>query len=306
VNESEVQKLVGDRFVVRHAIGRGGYATVYEALDIHLRSVVAIKVLHADLVREIDLQRMRREARVMARMHHPNIVRLMEFGEDGRLAYCVLERLYGGTVAERLSELVRRPKRICALLAGVAHGLAEAHALGVVHRDLKPANVFVTDNAQGNEVAKLLDFGIARVTGSALTKTGVVLGTPRYMSPEQALGTHVDWRVDLYALGVMAWELFAGAPLFGGKSNVEIIGRHLHEVPSSVDKCGVGPLPAGLADLVAQLLAKRPGDRGSSASAVATRFDRYARLCAPDADPGAFKTDDFGVTVTETWVESSK
>ena len=247
---------LGGYQVVRR-LATGGMAHVYEARD-RERAPAALKVAHA---RRDDAGathvRFLREAHFLSRLDHPGVVRVRDVGHaaDGR-PWMAMELLTGATIAERLAGEEITAARAVAWLRAIAATLAAAHHVGVIHRDLKPDNVFVTDA----EEVKVLDWGVAFVRPAAgetrFTRAGLMLGTPRYMSPEQARGLEVDGRADVYSLGVVAYELLTGRVPFDGASEVEVAAQHLLDDPPPLDGA-----PAPLADLVMRMLAKDPARR---------------------------------------------
>ncbi|MBV9026685.1 MAG: protein kinase [Streptomycetaceae bacterium] len=257
-------------------LGAGGMGEVWRAVDTRLGRPVAVKVI----ARPGDAQlvaRLRREARTAAAVNDPHVVALHDTGEahlGGRpVVYLVMELVDGEPLSQiaarglpAVADVVRWGQQICA-------GLQAAHAAGVVHRDIKPANVLLT--AAG--AVKVCDFGIARDAGAAghtLTGTGTVIGTPSYMSPEQARGQAVDARSDLYSLGCLLYELLTGAPPFPG-SGWEVLGQHLGRRPDPV-RTRRPQVPAALDELVMDLLEKDPQDRPASADQVARRLGATA------------------------------
>ena len=196
-------------YEIRETIGQGGMAAVYKAHQPSLDRVVALKVISAHLASETEfMERFRQEALASARLTHPNIVIVHDFGEDGGVPYLVMEYVEGTTLSELLDDALS-PERAQNLVDQIAAGLDYAHSRGVVHRDIKPQNVLVTP--EGRVV--LADFGLARIMESAkrLTMTGGIVGTPEYMSPEQAAGRPTDQRTDIYALGVILFEMIVGS-----------------------------------------------------------------------------------------------
>lgn len=272
-------KLLGEvidgRYRLDEQLGSGGMGVVFRAHHLALERDVAVKFIRPDLEHEpVVKERFIREAKSASRLDHPHCIRVNDFGEteDG-LRYLVMELLRG----RELRELIGapwRPKRAVDLVIQVLEGLAHAHGHGVVHRDLKPANVLITKDHRGDPMAKIVDFGIARMLDAAGPKptlppgggrlplsTSGNLGTPRYMSPEQATGRPVDARTDLYAVGVLLYELLTGHPPFDAADGREIVRMHLETPPPPLPES----VPAALRDLVEQLLAKSVDDRVGSA-----------------------------------------
>ncbi|MEW5741029.1 MAG: serine/threonine-protein kinase [Myxococcota bacterium] len=283
---------------VEQLLGEGAMARVYQAKHEQDGRVAAVKVLRAEHGKDGELvQRFLREARAVAAIHHENIPEAYDFGEqrapDGTtVTYQVMERLEGKLLSDACDAgplPLERAVRIC---LHVARALQAAHAIGVVHRDIKPENVFLHGPA---ETVKVLDFGMAKLTKpvgempKSGTMEGVVLGTPEYMAPEQALGRPVDLRADVYAVGLMLYELLTGArPFTGetfGKLLVQITSR---PVPTLPEKLADGtPVPPALADAVMRCLAKNPDDRFPSAEALADALQPFSGEPAPPPRPPA-------------------
>ncbi|HVS01553.1 MAG TPA: protein kinase, partial [Thermoanaerobaculia bacterium] len=263
------------RYTIVSPLGAGGMGEVYRARDERLGREVAVKVLPDELSRdEAALGRFRREARVLAGLSHPNLLAIFDVGEQDGVAYAVLELLEGETLRERLRRgpLGEEATRIG---AGIARGLAAAHARGVVHRDLKPENVFL--DAEGR--VKVLDFGLAKeVVGDdpadlqestelLLTQANTVLGTPGYMAPEQVRGEAATPRTDVFALGCILHEMISGRSPFRRPTLVSTLSAVLHEEPPEIDSSP--GLPSRLVRLIRRCLAKAPEDRPASAAEVA-------------------------------------
>src|ERR671933_3084141 len=220
--------LISDRFKLEEKIGAGGMSTVYRAFDPTLERWIAIKLMHRDISSDPDqLERFRREARAVARLSHPHVVTVIDFGEDDGTPYIVLEYVEGETLKERIRRLGRLPiAEAVAYAIEIARALSAAHAQRLVHRDVKPQNVLI--DAEGR--AKGTDFGIARsLESDGLTKTGRVLGTTDYVSPEQAMGHGVDARSDIYSLGVLLYEMLTGDVPFHAETVVGVAMKHVHE-----------------------------------------------------------------------------
>jgi hypothetical protein len=260
------------RYRVRHRIGRGGMGEVWAAWDETLKREVALKVLRTDRQDPIAVARFEREVRATTELTHPNTVRVFDFGatEDG-ISYYAMELLRG----EPLSALLRReaplpPARTVWLGAQVARALAEAHARGIVHRDVKPENVFVTHAGDEVDHAKVLDFGIARVMNGlegGLTETGVV-GTPQYLAPELLMGEKATAAADVYALGVVLFQMLTGALPFAAEDARALLLARLGMEPRGVRELAP-EVPEALADVVRRALARSPGDRLADGRALA-------------------------------------
>jgi eukaryotic-like serine/threonine-protein kinase len=245
-------------------LGLGGAAEVYRALDRSRGCEVAVKVLSERAEPEM-VARFVREARALERLRHPHIVALYDAGEESGQRYIVMELVRGGSLRERLQG-ERMPWRdACHIAQQVALALGSAHEQGIVHRDIKPGNILFDEDGS----AKLTDFGLAHLTDvSAMTRTGTVMGTVLYLSPEQALGRAVDARSDLYSLGAVLYEMLAGKPPFVGDSAVAVIYKHLNEEPQSLAAAGVD-VPANVERIVMRLLAKDHDRRYASADELA-------------------------------------
>ncbi|MCB9541506.1 MAG: serine/threonine protein kinase [Myxococcales bacterium] len=259
-----IGRVVAGRFPVVALIGQGAYGTVYRAVQQPVGREVALKVMNLSAARDEELRtRFFREARVVARLSHPSAVTLFDYGEDhDGLLYMVLEYIRGRTLRDAIvEEAPLAPERVAALTMQVLGALVEAHGIGLIHRDLKPANIMLTREKTGEERAKVLDFGMAKVMlaepagGDEATRTGIVVGTPRYLSPEQALAREVGPQTDVYALGVMMYEMLAGRPPFVAPSTFELLMLHTSaEVPPLDPALGV---PPPLEALVRHAMAKQ-------------------------------------------------
>jgi WD40 repeat protein len=268
---------------IMRPLGRGGMGAVYEARDEGVGRAVALKVLGRDLAQDDRfMERFRREGRAAGSISHPNIVAVFFVGEERGTAYMALELLAGGSLGDRLAKTGSIPWREVATLgAQIARALAAVHAAGLVHRDVKPANILL--DSQGN--AKLADFGLVRRdvanpgTSAALTRTGELLGSFEFISPEQADGAPVEARSDLYSFGATLHALLAGSPPFAG-SGMGLMKAHLMTPPPSV-RATVPGVPESFARLVLSMLAKSPAGRPGSALEVAEELEAIARSTAP-------------------------
>ncbi len=255
-------------YAIERKIGEGGMGIVYAARDERLNRTIALKTLSAPAPDATARQRLWREARAAASVNHPNVCQIHEIGEDGGRVFIAMELLEGEALAARLERGALTPAEAIPIGLGVLSALAALHARGIVHRDLKPSNVFLTGHG-----VKLLDFGLAQpeLAGSdglaaGLTRTGVVMGTPRYMSPEQVAGEPVDLRSDLFAAGAILFEMLAGRPAFAGTSIVEVLHATRYEQPPALTG---SPAVAAVDRVIRRAMAKRRSDRPASADAMA-------------------------------------
>ncbi len=275
-----VGALVASRFRVIERIGEGGMGAVYLAEHTALGKKVAIKILHADMHSNAEVRaRFEREAMAMARLEHENIASASDFGQlDDGAFFLAMEFIEGRSLRELLAETPRPATlRALKLLRQIASALGRAHSLEIVHRDLKPENILVVPRAAGEELVKIIDFGIARFTGASesdkpLTQTGVIFGTPHYMSPEQAMGRRVDAAADQYAFGVLAFELLTGRKPFDHKNLLELLDLQVNgAVPRA--SSAAPDLPAAIDGVFDRLLAKSPIERFSSVSDAMDAID---------------------------------
>ena len=249
------------RYVLQRKLGAGGMAEVWEAFDEGLHRSVAVKVVRDEIAGEAEFrERFVREARLAAQLEHPRILPIYDFGTEGGVTYLVMPLLPGGSLKERISGPMEAHEAVEAL-AAIAAALDHAHARGVLHRDVKPSNVLV--DASGSLL--LADFGLAKNTGvsSELTAAGMVVGTPAYMAPEQAIGKPVDARADQYALAVVAFELLTGRTPFRSESPFAVLDKHLREAPPPPSSFVAG-LPWEADAVLAKALSKQPAERYGS------------------------------------------
>jgi serine/threonine protein kinase len=262
--------LVGDgRYRLTHRLGRGGMAEVFGAEDVRLGRTVAVKLLRADLAEDpVAKARFTREAQSVAGLNHHAVVAVYDSGEDvvggHTVPYIVMELVEGRTIRDLLlSAEAPPPDQALVIVSGVLEALAYSHQHGIVHRDIKPANVIITTSG----AVKVMDFGIARAlhgAQSTMTQTGMVMGTPQYLSPEQALGKAVDHRSDLYATGCLMYELLAQRPPFTGETPLSVVYQHVQDDPVPPSEVS-NTAPPELDGLVMRSLAKDPDDRFQSA-----------------------------------------
>jgi eukaryotic-like serine/threonine-protein kinase len=281
--------VLGERYRIEDVIGQGGMGTVYRAQHLTLGKTFAVKVLKTlHSARPDFVARFQREAVAASQIHHPGIVDVFDFGRAAEGSfYCVMEYLPGETLAERLSQKGALPVGEAVRIGrDMARALAAAHAQGIFHRDITPENVLLVPQAGAPEVVKLVDFGIARLAETARdgreTGEGLILGTPQYMSPEQASGLSQDARADIYSLGVLLWELLAGRPPFHGASATHVLAAHLLEPAPRLPRSGPhGALPRRLGRLLARMMAKRPEDRPDRMEAIAAELEEFLAPEAP-------------------------
>ena len=276
-------------------LGAGGMGTVYEAEDVHLRRRVALKALKPELARDpLARQRFLEEARAAAALQHDHVVAIFHVGDDRGVPYLIMPLLVGQTLSQRLQQHGPMPMvHILILARQLAEGLTAAHAAGLIHRDIKPSNVLletlisepaneIRDSAEGSTTqtavaatpnfrVKILDFGLARRvdTSAQLTKTGVVVGTPSFMAPEQARGLPVDRRSDLFSLGAVLYLVCTGELPFRGPDAMSVLLAVTTETPRPARLTNPS-VPVALSDLIDRLLAKDPANRPDSAADVST------------------------------------
>jgi eukaryotic-like serine/threonine-protein kinase len=273
--------VVGDRYRIVSRIGVGGMGAVYRAEHTMMRRDLAIKVLLPELSgKEEFARRFEREAESASRLAHPNIITVTDFGRtaEGSL-FLAMEYLAGTSLSQAIAEGPLTLERALAIERQILRALDHAHGAGVVHRDLKPENIMLVERDGQRDVVKILDFGIAKVTepqsgGQALTQAGVIFGTPEYLSPEQALGEPVDARTDIYAAGVILFEMLAGRRPFESEDKVKIISMHLaHAAPRVRDVNPAVRVPLAFELLVQQAMEKSRDNRFASAAAFLQALD---------------------------------
>jgi formylglycine-generating enzyme required for sulfatase activity/serine/threonine protein kinase len=306
-------KIIGGKYRVLSELGRGAMGVVYKAeqLDVEGRALreVGLKMVRPELSLDPQLasefsRRFLREVRIAARLSNPHIVMVHDFGqaEEGQL-YFTMEFIRGQTLKDILQRQGALPiDRVVTIVAQVCDALSEAHSQlePIVHRDLKPGNIFITEH-QGQDWVKVGDFGIAKILGQqgdGLTRVGgsVGPGTPRYMAPEQWLAQELDSRADLYALGIMMYEMLAGRPPFSASEIAVLMHQHLHEVPPQLP----ASIPAGIRTLVGQLLAKKPYERPADAekvrraleAAIAWDAEQTTIILQPEGNPALSQVEE--------------
>jgi eukaryotic-like serine/threonine-protein kinase len=303
--EQAIGRVLDGKYRIDDFLTRGGMGSVYRGTHVLLNKPIAIKLIRPELVTSHDMvERFFREARAAAKLSHPYIVTVHDLGQDkdGTL-YIIMELVDGKSLKQLIqSEGPWEPTRAMRFVKGVASALSLAHRNGIVHRDLKPQNIMVYRDSDGNECPKILDFGIAKTLepdGPGLTATGMVLGTPHYMSAEQAKGETADQRSDLYALGVILYEMLVGKVPFDDKSIPTILVKHLTEAPRppSTLKGGISP---ALERLVLRCLEKDPAKRFQSADELSKSLTALVETDAHRAlDPTVATVPPYGETTVE-------
>lgn len=285
--EARLRKALGDEYQLLELIGEGGFARVFKARDVRLDRLVAIKVIRPDYAgAKTFVDRFRREGVALAKLRHPGIVPIYDIRERDELIYYVMPFVEGKTLRARLDQSRSIPPHEAhRIFNELCDAIAAAHRVGIVHRDIKPDNVILEGNL-GNVL--LMDFGIAKAVSEenqTLTASGVLVGTPRYMSPEQASGAEVDQRSDIYSLGVLAYEMVTGHLPFDGENTQELIAQHLTAEPRPVRRINPS-IPKGLAEVITRCLAKDPAQRFRDAAELSSRLQEV-RIFEPPVEHAA-------------------
>ncbi len=264
-------KIIDGRWVILHVLGKGGMGTVYRARDSKTSQEVALKLLSAELLLDEEVMtRFEREARLMQKMEHPHLVRVLHVGTHDKLPYFVMQYVEGSTLSTLLTEKHRFSlAEAVPILKQVGAVLTYVHQQSIVHRDVKPANILI---AQKGEVT-LLDFGVAKERSSATTRTGALIGTPRYMAPELILGQKVDFRADIYSLALVAYEMLTGSHPFAADADVVVMMAQIN-TPVPDPRTRVPGLPPYVAESLMHGLTKEPTDRFSSAEAFIQSLEK--------------------------------
>jgi serine/threonine protein kinase len=288
-----IGRTIGGRYQIEELLGQGGMSAVYKATDPNLRRVVAVKIIHPHLSGDQEfVRRFEEEAAAVAQLRHPNIIQVHDFSHDGPTYFIVFEFVPGESLQAWLKRLNASGRQMdhqeaAQIAADVADALNYAHEQGLVHRDVKPANVIINVRSQ----PILMDFGIAKIVGGTQhTATGAVLGTARYMSPEQIKGEGVDARSDIYSLGVMLFEMVSGRPPFEAESAMTLMMMHMQDPVPDVGE--IRPeVPAALVNVITKALSKDPDHRFRTAAEFATALHQLDKAAAapilsqPKRDP---------------------
>jgi len=326
-----VGKIIAKKYRVEQQIGEGGMGKVYKATQLALDKPVVLKVLHSTLLSDDrTVQRFQREAKAASRLNHPNSINVLDFGQaEDKSMYIAMEFVSGKDLHHTLTkEWPLAEARVVKIVNQVLSALADAHGAGVIHRDLKPENIMLEQRRNDPDFVKVLDFGIAKIQdstgeeGPALTRAGFVCGTPEYMSPEQARGGVIDQRSDLYAVGVILYQLVTGRLPFESDSAVGFATKHLTEEPlPPTQKRPEAKVSPGMEQLIMRSLAKDPNDRPQDAEqfrAELNSLDNVRKITGPiPLKQGKAKTEkvvtgsirrgnapeDAATQVNQTWPE---
>jgi hypothetical protein len=288
--DSSIGKVVAGRFLIEDMVGQGGMGKVYKARHLSLDRPVCLKLLKAALLEDPTLVgRFEREAKAASRLNHPNVIQVIDFGrtEDGGL-FIAMEFVHGKDLRTILrDEWPLDEARLCNIIAQVLSALGEAHAHHVIHRDLKPENIMVEPRRGEPDFVKVLDFGIAKILDSdmpLLTRADVVCGTPQYMAPEQATGSSLDNRCDLYAVGVILYQLATGHLPFDGPNSMDVLNKHVNDLPIPPrERTPNAPISEALENLILQSLEKDPRDRPQTAEEFRQMLQNVAKRAQAEA-----------------------
>lgn len=298
VGDALVGQVLKDRYRLLEPLGKGGMGAVYKAEHLRLKSLVAVKILDATLTSEQSeqYQRFLREGQVISALVHPNIVRALDFDvQDGR-AFLVIDYIEGKSLQDLLDESPRLPfQRALPIFMQICDALGYAHSQGVLHRDLKPANVMLINNEEQKDSVRLLDFGLAKLldngNSNRLTQTGMIFGTPLYMSPEQCLGRELDQRSDIYSLGCLMYEALVGQPPIKGTNSMATLQKQIAEPPASFEQQEIADVPPQLVSIVMQTLEKSPEKRPSSTLELRQKLEAALSAPAKSQRPGASRVE---------------
>ncbi len=290
-----IGKVLEGKYLIVSRIGAGGMGNVYRGRHTKMEANVAIKILHASMVSDAKaVERFRREARAALAVNHPNAIQVMDFGvTEDQTVFIVMELLDGVSLQKVLeTEKIVSVERTVKIFKQICAAVSAAHAKDVIHRDLKPDNVIILHYNQPGEQVKVLDFSIAKVTSAdknaqALTEVGLVVGTPQYMSPEQAQGIDLDKRADIYSLGVVLYQMFTGALPFTAASSMALALKHIHALPRPVREVN-NKIPLEIETVVMKAMAKRPTDRQQTADELADELEKALMASGRSATTSSF------------------
>jgi eukaryotic-like serine/threonine-protein kinase len=278
--DRRIGQLVDGRYTILNAMASGSMGAVYKAERVPVGKLVAIKFLHASYAKDAEfLARFERETRVMSKLAHPNCVSVVDFGVWEGAPYLVMEYVAGTTLRSLIDDGQLPPGRALLLTRQIAAGLAHAHSQEVVHRDVKPANIMISQEVGTGDHVRILDFGLARLRGNVgrdATQANIVVGTPNYMAPEQTIGGGtIDARTDIYAVGVVLFEMVAGVRPFTADDTMALLGMHrAAPIPKLADRMETAaPIPDGLQELIEKAMAKSPDDRFQTAIELTEAID---------------------------------
>ncbi|HEY4178636.1 MAG TPA: serine/threonine-protein kinase [Kofleriaceae bacterium] len=283
--------ILDGRYKVIEEVARGAMGVVYRAERVGLGKIVAVKVMHDELPDELSARkRFEIEARAMAKLEHPNCAAVLDVGVHEGRAFVVMDFITGSDLKSLVDQGPLPPARAIAIMRQVLSGIAHAHELGIVHRDIKPANIMISHKAGLGDHVKILDFGLARLqaeqSGTKLT-TGIVVGTPAYMAPEQIRGQSIDARCDLYSAGVVLFELLTADKVFHSEKDdpIEVVSMHLKQAPPTLAQKLPNVRFGPLEDVVAKALQKAPNDRYQTATEMVEALDAAAKALDRSAEP---------------------